>query len=79
MKARGRRTRTLGCNSCHGAHASTGCGRRSNACESCHDDAHTRAYRTSAHFNAWRDEQRHEAAPGTGVSCATCHLPRQLR
>ncbi len=71
-------SRTLGCTTCHGSHRFDRVQAAVTACEGCHDDSHTRAYRTSAHFNAWRDEQRHEAAPGTGVSCATCHLPRQL-
>jgi predicted CXXCH cytochrome family protein len=70
-------TRALGCTSCHGAHRFDRAWAAVSACEGCHDDGHTRAYRASPHFVAWRQEQREEAAPGTGVSCATCHMPRQ--
>jgi hypothetical protein len=47
------------------------------ACEGCHDDPHTLAYRSSPHFTAWQRELAGEAPAGTGVSCATCHMPRQ--
>jgi predicted CXXCH cytochrome family protein len=69
---------TLGCNSCHGAHRFDRDRAAVSACEGCHDDDHTRAYRDSPHFVAWQLEVREEAEPGTGVSCATCHLPRKL-
>jgi hypothetical protein len=49
------------------------------ACEQCHDDRHTRAYRDSDHFRLWRGQVRAgpSARANTGVSCATCHLPRR--
>jgi hypothetical protein len=70
------RDRQLGCTSCHGAHRFDRALAAVEACEGCHDDGHTRAYRSSGHFAAWQRERRGEAPPGTGVSCATCHLPR---
>jgi predicted CXXCH cytochrome family protein len=70
--------RTVGCTSCHSAHRFDRERAAVSACEGCHDDAHTRAYRDSPHFQAWRLELREEAEAGTGVSCATCHLPRRL-
>jgi predicted CXXCH cytochrome family protein len=70
-------TGNLGCTSCHGAHLFDRRWAAVEACEGCHDDAHTRAYRGTAHERAWQREQRAEAPPGSGVSCATCHMPRQ--
>ncbi len=73
------RAKTLGCTSCHGAHDLDTARAAVEACLGCHDDRHSRAYEASRHFLAWRAEREGEAAPGTGVSCATCHLPRVVR
>ncbi|HEY0711600.1 MAG TPA: cytochrome c3 family protein [Polyangia bacterium] len=67
---------TVGCTSCHGAHRFDRVQAAVSACESCHDDDHTRAYRQSPHFVAWEKERAQKAPAGTGVSCASCHLPR---
>jgi hypothetical protein len=75
MKASAR-GRQLGCTSCHRDHAFELRAAAVEACEGCHDDGHTRAYRASAHFALWRREAQGELPPGSGVSCATCHLPR---
>jgi hypothetical protein len=69
--------RELGCNTCHAAHAYDTAAAAVEACESCHADRHTRAYRGSAHFALWQAERTGEGRPGSGVSCATCHLPRR--
>ena len=42
----------------------------------CHDDTHTRAYKASPHYALWQRELAGAAPPGSGVSCASCHLPR---
>lgn len=68
--------RVVGCTSCHGAHRFDRVPAALLACEGCHDDDHTRAYRHSPHFLTWQREQAGQAPPGTGVSCASCHLPR---
>jgi hypothetical protein len=67
----------LGCVSCHSAHRFDTKKAAVEACTGCHDDAHTRAYRNSPHYVLWKKELAGEAAAGTGVSCATCHLPRE--
>jgi predicted CXXCH cytochrome family protein len=67
----------LSCTSCHGAHQFDTRRAAVESCLSCHDDAHTRAYKQSPHFGLWRRELTGQAAPGSGVSCATCHLPRE--
>jgi predicted CXXCH cytochrome family protein len=66
----------LRCTSCHTAHRFDRMRAAVDSCESCHADDHTRAYRQSPHFTAWQKEQQGVAPEGSGVSCATCHLPR---
>jgi predicted CXXCH cytochrome family protein len=66
----------LGCNSCHGAHRFDTRHAAVEACVGCHDDRHSRSYAGSAHERLWRAELTGLAPPGSGVSCATCHLPR---
>jgi len=68
--------RELTCNSCHGAHRYDTRAAAVSSCLGCHDDRHSRAYTGSAHFELWRAESAGEGPAGSGVSCATCHLPR---
>jgi hypothetical protein len=70
------RDRRLGCQSCHPAHAYDTRRAAFEACLDCHDDEHSRAYGASPHAALWTAETRGAAPPGSGVSCATCHLPR---
>ena len=46
------------------------------ACLQCHDDDHSRNYKQSQHYELWTQEVQGHAAPGSGVSCASCHMPR---
>ncbi len=73
------RDRALGCGSCHASHRCDTARAAVDACLSCHDDQHSRAYDASPHALLLRREKAGEGAPGTGVSCATCHLPRVTR
>lgn len=43
---------------------------------SCHDDKHTLAYKRSPHYALWQKETAGQAPPGSGVTCASCHMPR---
>ena len=70
--------RELGCLSCHSAHRFDTRQAAVEACLACHDDAHSRAYTGSAHFRLWQKELSGQLPPGSGVSCATCHLPREI-
>jgi hypothetical protein len=70
------RERELGCGSCHGAHQLDTKKAAAEACVTCHDDAHSRAYESSPHAELWRAELAGRGPAGSGVSCATCHLPR---
>lgn len=68
----------LSCTSCHGAHRFERQSAASEACLSCHNDEHSRNYADSSHAELWRQEQSGQLPAGSGVSCATCHLPRTV-
>lgn len=70
--------RELGCASCHAAHDFDTRTAAVESCLSCHNDAHSLAYKKSRHYEIWLDEQSDGASGGGGVSCATCHLPREV-
>jgi len=69
--------RELGCTSCHGAHDFNTRRAAAEACLECHDDRHSKAYPGSPHAQLWQAELAGRAPAGSGVSCATCHLPRE--
>jgi hypothetical protein len=69
--------RQLGCTSCHAAHRFDTRFAAVDACFQCHADDHSLNYPQSIHATLWRSESTGTAPPGTGVSCATCHLPRE--
>lgn len=66
----------LSCVSCHTDHTFDTVTASVSACMGCHDDEHTTAYRQSKHFQLWTNEISGNGPPGSGVSCATCHMPR---
>jgi predicted CXXCH cytochrome family protein len=67
----------LGCSSCHGAHRYDTERAAVDACLSCHNDKHSLSFAQSRHAKLRATEQS-GTAPNTGVSCATCHLPREV-
>jgi hypothetical protein len=67
----------LTCVSCHGAHRFDARQAAVESCLGCHSDEHSLAYKESPHFRLWEAEVSGGAPPGSGVSCATCHLPRE--
>lgn len=69
----------LSCTGCHVAHRFDTRRAAVEACSGCHDDTHTRAYPASPHYRLWQAELAGTAPPGSGVSCATCHMPRVKR
>ena len=66
----------LTCNSCHGGHRFDVKTAAAEACLGCHDDEHSLAYEQSSHYTLWQKESSGEAEAGSGVSCASCHMPR---
>lgn len=73
------RERELGCGSCHAAHRYDVKQAAAAACLGCHDDGHSRAHEASKHADRWAAEVVGSAREGSGVSCATCHMPRVTR
>ena len=66
----------LSCNSCHNVHDLNVQVAAAESCLNCHADEHSRSYEASAHADLWQAEISGEVEAGTGVSCATCHMPR---
>ena len=66
----------LTCNSCHSGHRFDTQTAAVDACVQCHADEHTLAYENSPHHQLWQAELAGDGKPGSGVSCATCHMPR---
>lgn len=66
----------LVCTTCHAAHAFDRGKAQVEGCLRCHTDQHSKAYLGSPHHKLWLAEQRGELPPGSGVSCAACHMPR---
>ena len=66
----------LSCSSCHGAHGFDLQRAAVDACLDCHADGHSLAYKESPHFALWQQELAGELPAGSGVSCASCHMPR---
>ncbi|MEW4455909.1 cytochrome c3 family protein [Bremerella sp. JC817] len=68
----------LSCSSCHSPHDTDVRVAAMQACVKCHNDSHTKAYEDSPHARLWQQELHGELPPGSGVSCATCHMPREV-
>jgi predicted CXXCH cytochrome family protein len=71
--------RELSCNSCHAPHAYDTRKAAAESCMQCHNDTHTQSYAASPHAKLWAAELAGTGKPGSGVSCATCHLARSSR
>lgn len=67
----------LTCANCHGAHKFETVKAQVEACATCHADEHTKAYFRSAHYELWKNELKGDLPKGSGVTCASCHMPRQ--
>jgi hypothetical protein len=72
------RDKAVSCVSCHRAHRFDTQQAAVESCLTCHNDQHSLTYKGSPHFSLWHKEVTGQAKAGSGVSCATCHLPRQL-
>ena len=66
----------LDCSACHSGHRFDTQFAAVDACLKCHSDSHSVAFKSTSHFALFEAEVAGEAKSGTGVSCATCHMPR---
>jgi formate-dependent nitrite reductase cytochrome c552 subunit len=69
----------LSCTTCHGSHRFDVQQAAVEACLGCHHDGHSLAYKASPHYRLWQNELSGLAESGSGVSCASCHMPRVNR
>ena len=65
----------LTCNSCHNVHELNTQTAATTSCLTCHADEHSQNYSSSPHAALWEKELAGELEPGSGVSCASCHMP----
>ena len=70
--------RTLGCNSCHNVHKTNTFVASTDSCLQCHNDTHSLNYGESKHGKLFAASVRLPRPSPDLVSCATCHLPRQI-
>lgn len=68
--------KALTCNTCHSAHRYDVVKAEVEQCLSCHNDTHSLAYIDSPHHELWQQELSGELPADSGVTCATCHMPR---
>ncbi|MFT6791611.1 MAG: hypothetical protein ACJA04_000815 [Cellvibrionaceae bacterium] len=66
------------CTSCHGSHSFNTRIAAVSACLGCHDDEHSLAFLESPHGILWQQEVSGTLPENTGVSCATCHMHREI-
>ena len=66
----------LTCNSCHNVHELDTQVAATESCLTCHADDHSLGFKSSPHGQLWKNELNGKGEQGSGVSCATCHMPR---
>ncbi len=69
----------LDCQACHDTHQYDRHYAAYEACVKCHNDEHTNQYKDSKHYHLFQKELLNLAPKGSGVSCATCHMPHVKR
>jgi len=66
-----------GCAACHGPHEVNTQTAAVDSCLGCHNDEHSVAYLDSPHAQLWQQSLSGDIPENSGVSCASCHMPRQ--
>ena len=69
----------LTCVSCHSSHEYDVQKAAVEACLKCHNDSHSKKFSQSKHNHLWLKEKGGTGLVNSGVSCATCHMPRVLK
>jgi hypothetical protein len=67
------------CSACHTPHEFNTKKAAVDACLGCHNDDHSLAFLDSPHFSLWEKEMSGESPENSGVSCATCHMHREVK
>lgn len=67
---------THSCTACHSSHEFDTKKAAVESCLGCHNDEHSLAFLDSPHAQLWQKELAGELPENSGVTCATCHMPR---
>ncbi|MDJ0743541.1 MAG: cytochrome c3 family protein [Xenococcaceae cyanobacterium MO_167.B27] len=68
----------MNCNSCHNVHTVNTYQASVDSCLSCHNDTHSLNYKNSPHAQIVADIGVLPRPDSKSVTCATCHLPREV-
>lgn len=66
-----------GCAACHDPHGVDTQKAAVESCLGCHNDEHSLAFMDSPHGQLWQQALSGDIPENSGVSCASCHMPRQ--
>ena len=67
------------CSACHSSHEFNTQTAAVESCLGCHNDEHSLAFLQSPHYSLWQQEVAGEIPENAGVSCATCHMHREIK
>ena len=68
----------MNCNSCHNVHTVNTYQAAVDSCLTCHNDTHSLNYKNSPHAEIIKDIGLLPRPNSDTVTCATCHLPREI-
>ena len=68
----------MNCNTCHNVHTVDTYQASVNSCLTCHADNHSLNYKNSPHAKIFREIGTLPRPNEDSVTCATCHLPREV-
>ena len=68
----------MNCNTCHNVHTVNTYQAAVDSCLTCHNDNHSLNYKNSPHAQIFRDIGTLPRPNAEAVTCATCHLPREV-
>ncbi len=71
-------TMTMTCATCHDPHSVNTQVAATDSCLACHNDTHSLNYYESPHGQSYLEQVNLPRPSAEVVSCATCHLPRQV-
>ena len=70
--------RQMNCNTCHNVHTVNTYEASVDSCLTCHNDNHSLNYKNSPHAKVFRNIGVLPRPNSDSVTCATCHLPREV-
>ena len=68
----------MSCNTCHNVHTVNTYQASVDSCLTCHNDNHSLNYKNSPHARIFREMGTLPRPNAESVTCATCHLPREV-